>query len=110
MARMIASVVVVPICCWINGGRSETGTLVVPPPPKKSLLARSLEIVKRSRSRLTLPLRYSENHLPSTMSPPMRSEEHTSELQSQSNLVCRLLLEKKKKQVLLLQPPRRQGY
>src|SRR5256886_10282564 len=28
--------------------------------------------------------------------PPWRSEEHTSELQSQSNLVCRLLLEKKK--------------
>src|SRR2546430_9167779 len=27
-----------------------------------------------------------------------RSEEHTSELQSQSNLVCRLLLEKKKRQ------------
>src|SRR3989475_3287489 len=27
-----------------------------------------------------------------------RSEEHTSELQSQSNLVCRLLLEKKKEQ------------
>src|SRR2546430_3146970 len=42
----------------------------------------------------------------STKSPPVvvegrvadvRSEEHTSELQSQSNLVCRLLLEKKKK-------------
>src|SRR2546430_447433 len=30
---------------------------------------------------------------------PARSEEHTSELQSQSNLVCRLLLEKKKKKV-----------
>src|SRR2546430_5853862 len=28
-----------------------------------------------------------------------RSEEHTSELQSQSNLVCRLLLEKKKRRV-----------
>src|SRR2546427_5082876 len=28
--------------------------------------------------------------------PSVRSEEHTSELQSQSNLVCRLLLEKKK--------------
>src|SRR2546430_4187419 len=28
----------------------------------------------------------------------LRSEEHTSELQSQSNLVCRLLLEKKKNQ------------
>src|SRR2546430_10451245 len=31
-----------------------------------------------------------------------RSEEHTSELQSQSNLVCRLLLEKKKKILLML--------
>src|SRR5438093_3713865 len=30
---------------------------------------------------------------------PMRSEEHTSELQSLTNLVCRLLLEKKKKQL-----------
>src|SRR2546427_8852084 len=30
-----------------------------------------------------------------------RSEEHTSELQSQSNLVCRLLLEKKKKKVVM---------
>src|SRR2546427_5932459 len=30
----------------------------------------------------------------------LRSEEHTSELQSQSNLVCRLLLEKKKKKQL----------
>src|SRR2546430_16363079 len=32
--------------------------------------------------------------------PASRSEEHTSELQSQSNLVCRLLLEKKKKLLL----------
>src|SRR5256885_9107420 len=31
-----------------------------------------------------------------------RSEEHTSELQSPCNLVCRLLLEKKKKPLLLL--------
>src|SRR5438270_9409728 len=34
---------------------------------------------------------------PSRHSMRFRSEEHTSELQSQSNLVCRLLLEKKKK-------------
>src|SRR2546430_9801885 len=32
----------------------------------------------------------------------IRSEEHTSELQSQSNLVCRLLLEKKKKNDITL--------
>src|SRR2546426_3383507 len=31
---------------------------------------------------------------------PRRSEEHTSELQSPCNLVCRLLLEKKKKQTV----------
>src|SRR2546427_7004335 len=34
---------------------------------------------------------------PRLPSSPYRSEEHTSELQSQSNLVCRLLLEKKKR-------------
>src|SRR2546430_5910715 len=33
--------------------------------------------------------------------PQRRSEEHTSELQSQSNLVCRLLLEKKKTNLLV---------
>src|SRR2546430_6558525 len=36
-------------------------------------------------------------HLRSTGLSAARSEEHTSELQSQSNLVCRLLLEKKTK-------------
>src|SRR5690242_20977842 len=35
--------------------------------------------------------------------PPRRSEEHTSELQSHVNLVCRLLLEKKKKNHILLE-------
>src|SRR2546426_1440051 len=33
--------------------------------------------------------------------PVQRSEEHTSELQSPCNLVCRLLLEKKKKQTIM---------
>src|SRR2546427_9359182 len=38
---------------------------------------------------------------------PDRSEEHTSELQSQSNLVCRLLLEKKKtkKKIYIIAKP-----
>src|SRR5688572_32205755 len=38
-----------------------------------------------------------------------RSEEHTSELQSQSNLVCRLLLEKKKKKKSVTITAREQG-
>src|SRR2546430_9078555 len=42
-----------------------------------------------------LPVRHKEN------SQRIRSEEHTSELQSQSNLVCRLLLEKKKNDRLI---------
>src|SRR5215467_16047807 len=33
---------------------------------------------------------------------PRRSEEHTSELQSPCNLVCRLLLEKKKKNIMMI--------
>src|SRR2546430_4958965 len=37
---------------------------------------------------------------------PRRSEEHTSELQSQSNLVCRLLLEKKKHNAFKLFSPK----
>src|SRR5688572_30854783 len=37
----------------------------------------------------------------SCSSASVRSEEHTSELQSQSNLVCRLLLEKKKQKKIL---------
>src|SRR5690554_7687162 len=41
-------------------------------------------------------------HWPSTIPGSMRSEEHTSELQSRPHLVCRLLLEKKKKK-----PPQR---
>src|SRR5256886_13626136 len=68
-----------------------------PPPPSRS---------KRSWSGLSLATtgmpraRYSTTLVgePESKSVPRgRSEEHTSELQSQSNLVCRLLLEKKKK-------------
>src|SRR2546430_3702193 len=44
--------------------------------------------------------------IPPVASAP-RSEEHTSELQSQSNLVCRLLLEKKKKRGITPSMPTR---
>src|SRR2546430_13258119 len=43
---------------------------------------------------------FSRLALSASMRPRIRSEEHTSELQSQSNLVCRLLLEKKTKRTL----------
>src|SRR2546430_6463492 len=44
-----------------------------------------------------------QNATPAASPSIERSEEHTSELQSQSNLVCRLLLEKKKKQKTKIQ-------
>src|SRR5438874_13339028 len=43
------------------------------------------------------------HHLVHLRPNPLRSEEHTSELQSRRDLVCRLLLEKKKKNILSLQ-------
>src|SRR2546427_3556453 len=50
--------------------------------------------------------RWSNNSPPAGKSRRGRSEEHTSELQSQSNLVCRLLLEKKKKErIKILRKP-----
>src|SRR5476649_724527 len=68
---------------------------MIRPPPRSTLfpyttLFRSCLIVfvaplPRASKRLCLPW------------PPARSEEHTSELQSHSDLVCRLLLEQKKK-------------
>src|SRR2546426_6926205 len=42
-------------------------------------------------------VRFTDDGLPEADDPDPRSEEHTSELQSPCNLVCRLLLEKKKK-------------
>src|SRR5690625_4772093 len=44
----------------------------------------------------TMPTWHSMPQTP-TATPPFRSEEHTSELQSRGHLVCRLLLEKKNK-------------
>src|SRR2546427_5573029 len=51
----------------------------------------------RSRSGPARPRRGERRSQSRRVGRRCRSEEHTSELQSQSNLVCRLLLEKKKK-------------
>src|SRR2546430_8755461 len=62
--------------------------LPISPPSSKARASR-----RRSKAASSRFASKSKTPLP-TMT---RSEEHTSELQSQSNLVCRLLLEKKKK-------------
>src|SRR2546430_13288808 len=55
----------------------------------------SIPIAGRSISK-SITILIGATSWPSTRAMNGRSEEHTSELQSQSNLVCRLLLEKKK--------------
>src|SRR5690242_21430719 len=61
----------------------------------RPLRTRRARRVRSRRSRARRPPRSRSRH-PRPSRPP-RSEEHTSELQSHVNLVCRLLLEKKKK-------------
>src|SRR2546427_3396616 len=74
-------------------------------PPRSTLfpyttLFRSVHPAQRARRtpRTTGPPRSTPTGGTPTSTSWARSEEHTSELQSQSNLVCRLLLEKKKTQ------------
>src|SRR5256885_9053016 len=66
-----------------NSSKSETsGPIASTPPSRSSAFAFCLSVRSADHNCLKA-----------------RSEEHTSELQSPCNLVCRLLLEKKKKQV-----------
>src|SRR5256886_7267632 len=67
-------------------------------PPRSTLfpyttLFRSVELHPSSHQEIAV---LNAMHMGTGMGRCERSEEHTSELQSQSNLVCRLLLEKKK--------------
>src|SRR2546430_7053149 len=73
-------------------------------PPRSTLFPYTTLFRSRTRRRERRTLRAEEGvpwrldaRLRLQWTGPRRSEEHTSELQSQSNLVCRLLLEKKKK-------------
>src|SRR2546430_12333249 len=71
-------------------------------PPRSTLfpyttLFRSIQAILRHEDVSTTQRSYIKIPRPAVTAAMKRSEEHTSELQSQSNLVCRLLLEKKKK-------------
>src|SRR2546430_3891728 len=64
-------------------------------PPRSTLFPYTT--LFRSRAEPVHAVQFVLRHLVHGAGVARRSEEHTSELQSQSNLVCRLLLEKKKK-------------
>src|SRR5207244_7431600 len=91
----------------------NTAWAVLPPPRKIAVMLVSpgnlfLEKVLRTDPQVALDVRTPDQYqggmgeadvvvLDSVTPPRVRSEEHTSELQSPDHLVCRLLLEKKKK-------------
>src|SRR5688572_1710303 len=78
------------------GLSEETAALVARHPDRRAASTYDKElaiVVDRERARYSTWYEM----FPRSASTQPRSEEHTSELQSQSNLVCRLLLEKKKK-------------
>src|SRR5947199_7209663 len=84
--------------------------LIIPRPPRSTLfpyttLFRSLEMYESIRSS---DWKWFENVL-AYGNARLRSEEHTSELQSLRHLVCRLLLEKKKKHATAGTPGRPGG-
>src|SRR5690606_41418694 len=83
-----------PILCGVVGGQSLR--------PRPLLINDDHPIVagQRHRHRVAMGVKKNDNHpprIPVGML-PQRSEEHTSELQSRENLVCRLPLETKKNQ------------
>src|SRR2546427_6601565 len=72
-------------------------------PPRSTLFpyttlfrSRHLPVLRIDLQDPAQPHRETPEQYHGRQAPGVRSEEHTSELQSQSNLVCRLLLEKKK--------------
>src|SRR5260370_31562638 len=67
-------------------------------PPRSTLFPYTT--LFRSRSPVARRRRGRPNHADTVRGDRSRSEEHTSELQSHLNLVCRLLLEKKKKKTI----------
>src|SRR2546430_3089307 len=76
--------------------------LMIRRPPRSTLFPYTTLFRSHTSTLAASALFWMKSRRGSTRSPissakVLRSEEHTSELQSQSNLVCRLLLEKKKK-------------
>src|SRR2546430_9121900 len=77
--------------------------LMIRRPPRSTLFPYTT-LFRSERVRVVLPSQKAFRRVGTGMPSDSRSEEHTSELQSQSNLVCRLLLEKKKRKSHMIVP------
>src|SRR5205085_4987483 len=72
---------------------------MMPPPPRSTLFPYTT-LFRSRHTRKVVEIVGDDARCVNDVFGEQRSEEHTSELQSQSNLVCRLLLEKKKQKAL----------
>src|SRR5258708_22378030 len=84
----------------LAGDRCRAGVRLV---ESRSSSGRASGSLRAAASTSSLVIARSRAHICGVM-PSLRSEEHTSELQSPDHLVCRLLLEKKKNKMKLLRP------
>src|SRR5688572_33207856 len=99
---MIFTLIVSRFCCISSFFFFIFFFLMIRRPPRSTLfpyttLFRSRRHRNPDRSGRARPEPHRQHRRHQRQQRHFRSEEHTSELQSQSNLVCRLLLEKKKK-------------
>src|SRR2546430_8853210 len=85
-----------PDLCAMRWGAAARQPLKTPVRFTSTMSRQSSVVISTSGATLATPELTTEDWR--LMGDVNRSEEHTSELQSQANLVCRLLLEKKKKQ------------
>src|SRR2546430_3782534 len=79
-----------------NAARQGNSTKKLIPEMVKAICKKGLGNTETPSKTPVMPVNAIVMKINEVSSPSSRSEEHTSELQSQSNLVCRLLLEKKK--------------
>src|SRR2546426_4031869 len=87
-------------CCCASTNHSHLSTPREISVRMSALAASSSSFISSMPTRTVRP-----NMASASDSAATRSEEHTSELQSPCNLVCRLLLEKKKKKVTIVMLP-----
>src|SRR5690606_40579968 len=89
ITRFLTALAIVISCfvLWQPASLAQTAT---------SLSAATHEVIEADHVRISwlAPEQFADD--PAAQNATLRSEEHTSELQSRENLVCRLLLEKKK--------------
>src|SRR3989454_7646283 len=90
-----------PYTTLFRSNRSSDAQPTMAPSRSTAAVAQWVSLIPRTIIRDDDSSKHRADENPDVLGLADRSEEHTSELQSPCNLVCRLLLEKKKRQALV---------